>query len=399
VRRVLVINSGSSSLKWTLIDADSDKPLAKGLVERIGESEARHAWTADGRRCEHISPAMDDHEAALQEVVRVLVGLSDELLPDLGGLAGVGHRVVHGGARFGEPVRVSPAVKADIEACVPLAPLHNPPNLAGIVACERLMPTVPQVAVFDTAFHRTLPDRARLYALPAELAAEQGLQRYGFHGISHRYVSERAAAFLERPLSELRLITCHLGNGASLTAVQAGRSVDTSMGLTPLEGLVMGTRCGDVDAGLVLHLCRQLGVEATDKLLNRKSGMLGLSGRSNDLREIEEAAAGGDSAAEAALQVYCYRILKYVGAYAAAMGGVDALVFTAGVGEHSEVVRERVGSRLGWLGLAWDAERNLAAEGAGVVEVSAEGSRVRALVVPTNEELMIAREALGVLGS
>lgn len=394
---VLVINAGSSSLKWTLVDPDRNGTLAKGLVERIGSDQARHSWRVGAEKAERACPAAQDHTHALREVVTVLSGLPDSLLPELDALRGVGHRVVHGGASFSASARIDEAVLDGIRACVPLAPLHNPANLMGIEACERLIPGVPQVAVFDTAFHRTLPAKARLYALPRELADEQGLQRYGFHGISHRYVCERAALFLDRPASELRLISCHLGNGASLTAVDGGRSVDTSMGLTPLEGLVMGTRCGDVDAGLVLHLCRQLGADATDRLLNRGAGLLGLSGRSNDLREIEAAAAAGDEAAETALEVYCYRILKYIGAYTAALGGVDAVLFTAGVGEHSEEVRERVGSRLGWLGVTWDSTRNAAAEGRGVVEVSAAGSRVRALVVPTDEELMIARETLQVL--
>jgi acetate kinase len=366
VSRVLVVNAGSSSLKYQL--RDGGDVLARGLVERIGSSE------------------VPDHAAALSCALEDL-GSG----PGLDGLAGVGHRVVHGGGRFGGPVVVDDAAEAVIEELSPLAPLHNPPQLAGIRALRHLLPGVPQVAVFDTAFHLTMPASAATYALPADLAERYRLRRFGAHGTSHRYVTHRAAEHLGVEVGAVRLVTCHIGNGVSVTAVRDGRSVDTSMGLTPLQGAVMGTRSGDLDPAVVFALVRQAGmsVDEVDDLLNHRSGLLGLAGRS-DLREVEEASERGDAAASLALDVYAHRIRAYVGAYAAQLGGLDALVFTAGVGEHGAAMRARVLRGLEFLGLTLDAARNARSE----TVVSMDGSAASILVVPTNEELEIARQTL-----
>jgi acetate kinase len=365
--RVLVVNCGSSSLKYHLFDGDTT--VTKGTVERIGEPGG---------------PA-PDHDAALRQVLGDL---------DLTGLAAIGHRVVHGGLRFSAPTPIDDEVLAAIEELVPLAPLHNPPNLAGIAAARRLAPEVPQVAVFDTAFHRTLPPEAATYAIDSETARRHGIHRYGFHGTSHQYVSRCTAELLGRPLAETNVITLHLGNGASACAVAGGRSVATSMGLTPLEGLVMGTRCGDLDPGIVLHLHRAAGmpVEEIDQLLNHRSGVSGLCGV-NDMRELEARREAGDPAAALAFDVYCHRIRFYVGGYLALLGRVDAVTFTAGVGEHSPLVRAAALAGLERLGIAVDEERNRA----NATIISPGGSDVRVCVIGTNEELEIARQARGVL--
>lgn len=367
--RILVLNTGSSSIKYRLIEMDTEEVLAAGLVERIGE--------ADG---------VADHQAGLGQVFAAIEGSGE--------IAGVGHRVVHGGERFSAPTLIDDDTVAAIRELVPLAPLHNPSNLAGIELARSVFETVPQVAVFDTAFHRTMPPRAYRYALPRDLADRLGIRRYGFHGTSHAYVSRLAAAHLDKPAEQVNLVTLHLGNGASAAAVAGGRCVDTSMGLTPLEGLVMGTRSGDLDPGVVFYLHRQKGlsVDEIDGLLNRSSGMRGLTG-GNDLRRIEQRAAEGDAEAAEALDLYCYRIRKYVGAYAVALGRVDALVFTAGVGENSEGVRARVCAGLEPLGVALDPARN-ALRSTAPRTVSTDDSAVAVLVVPTNEELEIARQTL-----
>jgi len=367
---VLVVNAGSSSLKLSIVDPSTGARAAQRSVERIPPG---------------------GHQAALQ-------GALPELL-QAGGveLAAVGHRVVHGGERFTAPVELDDAVVAAIEEVVPLAPLHVPANLAGVAAARAVLPDAPHVAVFDTAFHAPLPNRARRYAIPQELADKHGIRRYGFHGPSHQYVAERAAEYLGSPLEELRVITCHLGNGASATAVEYGRSVETSMGMTPLEGLVMGTRSGDVDAGALLHLAREEGLDlqALDHLLNKQSGLAGLSGIGNDMRDIEEAAAGGDERCRAAQHAFCHRLRKYIGAYAAVMGGVDVIVFTAGIGENSAMVRHRTAQRLEFLGARLDEERNRTAgvsRDAPVAEISAPHARCRILVVKTDEAHAIARD-------
>ena len=392
---VLVINTGSSSLKYSLVDAESGDALGSGVVERIGESQAsaHHkgpAGEAD-QECE-----VDSHEAALRWALDAFASHGPAL--DEVGLDAVGHRVVHGGERFSDPVLVDDELVAAVEELVPLAPLHNPANLEGIAVARRLFPDVPHVAVFDTAFHHTLPEHAYTYALPRDWAKEHHLRRYGFHGTSVAFVSAEAARLLGKPLEECQLVVLHLGNGASATAVDGGRSVDTSMGFTPLEGLVMGTRSGDVDPALPGHLCRHLGwsIEEVDTMLNRESGLKGLIGF-NDFREIERLLGEGDPSAALAFDVYCHRVRKYVGAYYAVLGSLDAIVFTGGVGEKGVGVRRAVLAGLQRLGIEVDLERNGAA-GSNARDVSSDASEVAVLVVPTNEEWEIARQALQVVG-
>jgi acetate kinase len=370
---IFVVNTGSSSIKYQLIDLDTERPLASGLLERVGE------------------PGSDipDHESGLRTV---LGGLDPRIE-----IAAVGHRVVHGGARFPGPVRIDDEVESAIRDLSVLAPLHNPANAAGIAAARRAMPGIPHVAIFDTAFHATLSPAAYTYAIDAELAAEHGIRRYGFHGTSHKYVSERAAELLGRPIEELRMIVLHLGNGASATAVRGGRSIDTSMGMTPAQGLVMGSRSGDIDPAVLVHLHRVAGldVDQLDELVNRRSGLLGMTG-SGDMRDVQARAAAGDAVAEAALAVYRHRIRHYIGAYTAQLGGLDALVFTAGVGENNVLLRRRVLRGLEFLGLRVDDDRNELASREPRF-ISPEGAEVAVMVIPTNEELEIARQTASVL--
>ncbi len=364
---VLVINCGSSSVKYQVLNPEQASPLLDGKVERIGEEGRTHA-------------------SAVADVLKAVEGLKVDA---------VGHRVVHGGERFHQASLIDEDVLAAIEACVPLAPLHNPANLAGIRAAREALPNVPHVAVFDTAFHARLPRRARTYALDPALAAKHGFRRFGFHGPSHAYVSGLAAEHLGRPLNQLRVVSCHLGNGASCAAIELGHSVETSMGMTPLEGLVMGTRSGDLDPGVVLALAKAEGVERTDEILNRESGLAGLSGHGKDLRDIEAAAAEGDDRARLAIGVFAHRVRKYIGAYAAAMGGLDVVVMTAGIGEHSVSMRRRILQRLDFFGLLLDEDKNMDAKvsaDAPVAEIHADESGVKALVVATDEARMIARE-------
>ncbi|MBN9606200.1 MAG: acetate kinase [Actinomycetales bacterium] len=380
-----VVNAGSSSLKYRVLalpeggaEGAPGEILAEGLIDRIGV-----AGSGDS------APEVPDHDAALARMLADVAGIA---------IDAVGHRVVHGGERFDAPTLVDDGVEAAIEELAELAPLHNPPALAGIRAARRALPGVPQVAVFDTAFHRTLPPEAATYALDLDLARAHGVRRYGFHGTSYRYVAGATARFLGRPLADLRLVVLHLGNGASACAIAGGRSIDTSMGLTPLAGLVMGTRSGDVDPGALLHLARVagLGADELDALLNRRSGLLGLSGHA-DMREVVAAAEAGDERAELALGVMAHRARHYVGGYAAALGGLDALVFTAGIGENSPEVRTRIVGGLAALGLELDPGRNRGPE-RGPRDLSAEGARARTLVIPTDEELEIARQTLEVVG-
>ncbi|MET4583696.1 acetate kinase [Conyzicola nivalis] len=390
----LIVNSGSSSLKYQLIELDGEETLASGSIDRIGEATSSVGHTTAGEKHEKQLP-IADHTAAL----RVLTDAFAEYGPDLAFSPPVviGHRVVHGGSLFTGPTLVTDRVIADIDELSALAPLHNPANLAGIRAAAVIFAGVPQVAVFDTAFHQTLPPEAFTYAIDRELAARHKIRRYGFHGTSHKYVSEQAAVFLDRPIESLKTIVLHLGNGASATAIDGGRSIDTSMGLTPLEGLVMGTRSGDLDPAIIFHLHRQagLGFDELDSLLNRGSGLLGLTG-TGDMRDVQNAAAGGDSDAEAALAVWRHRIRHYVGAYVAQLGGLDALVFTAGVGENNALLRRRALAGLEFLGIEIDNDRNELASREPRV-ISPEGARVAVLVIPTNEELEIARQALSVV--
>lgn len=392
---VLVINSGSSSIKYQIIRMDTEEVLAKGLIERIGSEHGHAVHTgSDGEHQREL--AIPDHHAGF----RVMLDACAERGPDLSGnvLIVVGHRVVHGGARYFAPTIIDAAVEADIDDLSALAPLHNPANLEGIVAARQAFPDVPHVAVFDTAFHQTMPPAAYTYAIDAALANEYRIRRYGAHGISHKFVSEAAATFLERPLGEVNSIVLHIGNGASASAVRGGISVETSMGMTPLEGLVMGTRSGDIDPAVLIHLNRRAGMsfDELDDLLNRRSGLLGLAG-SADVRDIQHAAADGDQQAEAAIDVYCHRIKHYVGAYYAQLGRVDAIVYTAGVGENSADIRVRSLSGLETLGIEIDPSLNAENE-RGSRRISTVNSAVEVLVIPTNEELEIARQSLAVAG-
>ncbi|HAS09357.1 MAG TPA: acetate kinase [Acidimicrobiaceae bacterium] len=391
---VLVLNSGSSSLKYQLVDPEDGSRLAVGLVDRIGEASSTIEHDADGTTTERHA-TIGSH----QEALRTVIGLFAEVGPRLADahVLAVGHRVVMGGREFAGPALIDDDVLATIERLAPLAPLHNPANLAGIEVARELLPDVPHVAVFDTAFFHDLPAAAATYALDREVAEQHGIRRYGFHGTSHQYVSRTAAAFLGRDLADLRQIVLHLGNGASASAIAGGRPVDTSMGLTPLEGLVMGTRTGDIDPAVVLHLARSagMGIDELDALLNRRSGMRGLTGH-NDMREVHRLAADGDEAAGLGLDVYVHRLRKYVGAYTAVLGGLDVLAFTAGVGENDAEVRARVADGLDVLGIRVDPERN-AGRGDDARRISPEGAAVDVLVVPTDEEITIAHEAVSLL--
>jgi len=404
---VLVINSGSSSFKYQLIDMDAETVLAAGLVERIGQESGLASHTVFAAPAAGPAPTMldatyerelpiPDHTAGFAVMLEAFGenGPSLEARPPVA----VGHRVVHGGARFFEPTLITPLVEINIDELSVLAPLHNPANLAGIVAAKAAFPDVPHVAVFDTAFHQTLPAAAYTYAIDAELAASHRVRRYGFHGTSHKFVSEEAAAFVGRPLGQLKQIVFHLGNGASVTAIDGGRSVDTSMGLTPLEGLVMGTRSGDIDPAALFHLARRAGmsIDDLDDLLNKRSGLLGLAGVS-DMRDVQKGVERGDAAATLAFDVYIHRLRAYAGAYLAQLGGVDVISFTAGVGENAPAVRAGALATLGFAGVEVDAERN-AARGRGIRIISTDASRVTILVVPTDEELEIARQTLQVAG-
>ncbi|HEY9366741.1 MAG TPA: acetate kinase [Agromyces sp.] len=395
---VLVVNSGSSSLKYQLIEVESSETLASGLVERIGRGvgHARHRHEGPGN--DSLGSTWDaavevpDHEAAFAVMLEAFAAHGPSL--EAHAPIAVGHRVVQGGARFFEPTVITPLVKINIDELSALAPLHNPANLEGIEAAQRAFPDVPHVAVFDTAFHQTMPPAAYTYAIDRELAAKHRIRRYGFHGTSHRFVSRAAAAFLERPVEELRMIVLHLGNGASACAVAEGVSIETSMGMTPLEGLVMGTRSGDIDPAVLLHLERRAGLDADglDRLLNSQSGILGLSGHA-DMRDLVAAQAAGDEASTLALDVYAHRVRSYVGAYAAQLGRVDAIVFTAGVGENSPEVRALTLAGLEGFGVEVDAARNRE-RGSTARRISTDASKTTVLVVPTNEELEIARQTL-----
>jgi acetate kinase len=398
--KILVINCGSSSLKYSFYDTADEARYAHGLVERIG---------IDGTRLKHHGPKGEvkrelpqgGFPEAFKAMIAELTAKETGVIGSAGEVSVVVHRVVHGGEKFTEATLITDEVLTEIDALSPLAPLHNPVNVAGIRAMRRLCSAVPQVAVFDTAFHHTLPAYAYLYGLPYELYEQKAVRRYGFHGTSHQYVSGRAAQFLGRRPDELRLVSCHLGNGSSLCAIDRGQSVDTSMGFTPAEGLIMGTRSGDVDPGVIFFLERteRLSAAQSEEMLNHKSGLLGLSGISSDMREVLNAASEGHPRALVALQAYCYRVRKYVGAYVAALGGLDAVIFTAGIGQGSAEVRALALAGLECMGIVLDGERNRAARGFDeVCRISTDDSKVTVLVVPTDEERMMAREALGVVG-
>ena len=391
--KVLVINCGSSSLKYQLIDAQTEKALAVGLCERIG-IDGRLNHTPAGGEMVVINKDMPDHEVAVQMVLYELTDEKYGVISDLKEIDAIGHRVVHGGEKFASSVVINDEVMAAIEECNPLAPLHNPANLIGIRACQAIMPGVPNVAVFDTAFHQTMEPTAFMYGLPYECYEKYKVRRYGFHGTSHSFVSKRAIALAGLDPENSKVIVCHLGNGASVSAVKNGKSVDTSMGLTPLEGLVMGTRSGDIDPAIIEYLAHAMdkSLEEVMKILNKESGVYGLSGVSSDFRDLEKAADEGNKKAQLAQDVFGYRVAKYIGAYTAAMNGVDAIAFTAGLGENNGIMREHVCSFLGYLGVEIDKEKN-SVRGEETI-VSTPNSKVKVLVVPTNEELAIARETM-----
>ena len=393
---VLVINCGSSSLKFQLINSESEAVLAKGLCERIG-IDGRLTYQPAGGEKNVSEKAMPTHTEAIQFVIDALTDADTGVVKSLDEIGAVGHRVVHGGEKFAKSVVVTPEVKAAIAECNDLAPLHNPANLIGIEACESLMPGTPQVVVFDTAFHQTMPEKAYMYGLPYEYYEKYKVRRYGFHGTSHSFVSKRVAEIVGKPYNATKTIVCHLGNGASVSAVLNGESVDTSMGLTPLEGLVMGTRSGDIDPAIMEFIAKKenLDIAGIMNVLNKKSGVEGVSGVSSDFRDLEAAAKAGNKRAELAIDVFAYRVAKYVGAYTAAMNGVDNIVFTAGIGENCALVRTKVCSYLGYLGITIDEEAN-GKRGEEIV-ISTPDSKVKVLVVPTNEELAITRETVALV--
>ncbi len=397
---VLVINAGSSSLKYQLLNPASGELLAKGLCERIGiDGKFTYKPQVAGKQTlDAIDVAMPTHAEAIEAVLNALVDEKNGVIASMSEIDAVGHRVVHGGEKFASSVVITDEVMDAIYECNPLAPLHNPANLIGIRACQAKMPGVPMVAVFDTAFHQTMPPKAFTYAIPYEYYQKDKMRRYGFHGTSHRYVSQRCAEILGKPIEELKIVSCHLGNGSSITAVDGGKSVDTSMGLTPLAGLPMGTRSGDMDAGIMEYLMKQynLSMDEMMTILNKKSGVLGISGVSSDFRDLDDAAAEGNQRAALAVEVFAYKVRKMIGEYAAAMGGVDAVIFTAGVGENSADLRLRFVDGLQFMGISIDPEKNNFRGEERIV--SPEGSPVKVLVIPTNEELMIAKDTAELVG-
>ena len=394
---VLVINCGSSSLKFQLINAETEKVLAKGLCERIG-IDGRLTYQPAGGEKEKSDLAMPTHTEAIQFVIDALTNEKTGVVKSLDEIGAVGHRLVHGGEKFASSVVITDEVKKAVEECNDLAPLHNPANLIGVAACEKLMPGTPMVAVFDTAFHQTMPEKAYMYGLPYEYYEKYKVRRYGFHGTSHSFVSKRAAEVMGKSYDEVKTIVCHLGNGSSVSAVLNGKCVDTSMGLTPLEGLVMGTRSGDIDPAIMEFIAKKenLDIEGVMEVLNKKSGVFGISGGlSSDFRDLTDAMNAGDKKAKIAMDVFSYRVAKYIGSYAAAMNGVDAIVFTAGIGENAIPVREKVVSYLGYLGVTLDKEAN-GVRGEEIV-ISTPDSKVKVAVIPTNEELAICRETVALV--
>ncbi len=393
---VLVINCGSSSLKYQVINSDTEGVLAKGLCERIG-IDGRLVYEPAGGEKEITQSPMPTHKQAIQMVMDALVNEKTGIIKSLDEIGAVGHRIVHGGEKFAASAIITDEMIQAVEECCDLAPLHNPANLIGVRACQELMPNTPMVGVFDTAFHQTMPKEAYLYGVPYEYYDNYGVRKYGFHGTSHSYVSKRAAALLDKPYESLKTIVCHLGNGASVCAVKNGQSVDTSMGLSPLEGLVMGTRSGDIDPSAIEYIAKKehLDLAGVLNVLNKKSGVMGLSGVSSDFRDLEAAEEAGNARAATAQQVFNYRVLKYIGAYAAAMNGVDCICFTAGLGENNGVIRKQICDSLAFLGISINDEAN-SKRGEEIV-ISTPESKVKVLVIPTNEELAIARETVALV--
>ncbi|QDR80416.1 acetate/propionate family kinase [Sporomusa termitida] len=390
--KVLVVNCGSSSIKYQLVNMLDESVLAKGLVERIGLEGAVLTHQPEGKNKVIINADITNHSIGIKLVIEALTAAEHGVIDSMKEIAAVGHRVVHGGEKFADSVLITPAVMTVLEECIEMAPLHNPPNIMGINACAEIMPGIPQVAVFDTAFHQTMPKYAFLYALPYEAYEKYGIRRYGFHGTSHKYVSQQAAELMGEHVTNLRIITCHLGNGASIAAIKHGKCIDTSMGFTPLEGLVMGTRSGGIDPAIIPFLMKKenMTTDQVDNYLNKKSGVLGVSGVSSDFRDIEDAANSGNERSELALEMFAYRVRKFIGSYVAAMGGVDAIVFTAGLGENSISMRDKISNGLEYLGTRIDPDKNNVRGKA--QEISVEGAKVKIFVIPTNEELVIARD-------
>ncbi|RYL93785.1 acetate kinase [Sporolactobacillus sp. THM7-4] len=389
---IMAINAGSSSLKFQLLDMPAEKLITKGSVERIGLSDSMFTISVNGEKKQEVS-YIPNHEEAVRQLLEKLVSLN--IIHSLADIEGIGNRVVHGGETFNDSVLVTDEVIKKIESLSELAPLHNPANLVGIKAFREVLPDVPEVVVFDTAFHQTMESDAFIYSLPYNYYTDYGVRKYGFHGTSHKYVTIRAAELLERPIEELKLISCHLGNGASITAVKGGKSIDTSMGFTPLAGVTMGTRSGDIDPALIPYIMDKTGMNASEviNVLNKKSGLLGISGFSSDLRDIEKEAKKGNKRAKLAIDVFVERIHKFIGSYAAKMAGVDAIIFTAGIGEHSAMIRGRILEGLEFMGVYWDPERNRKVNGKETF-INAPQSPVKVMVIPTNEEVMIARDTV-----
>lgn len=397
--KILVINAGSSSLKYQLIDMETEKVLAKGLCERIGISGSKLNHTPAGKEKIVIEQDMKNHSDAIKMVLEALTNSEYGVISSMDEITAVGHRVVHGGEFFSKSVRIDDNVKKAVDQCTPLAPLHNPPNLIGIDACEKAMPGVAQVAVFDTAFHQTMPREAYMYALPYRLYEKYKIRKYGFHGTSHKYVAGEAAKMLNKPVEELKMISFHLGNGSSVTAINGGKSADTSMGFTPLAGVVMGTRSGVIDPAIVKFIAdhENLTLDQVDEVLNKESGVLGISGISSDFRDLETAEAEGNERAKLALDMFVYSVRKYLGNYVVNMGGVDAIIFTAGIGENTPAMREAILKNTEFMGIKIDPEKNEKAIRGVQMDISTPDSKVRVLVIPTNEELMIAKETQEIL--
>jgi len=396
--KVLVINAGSSSLKYQLIDMTDERLLAQGLCERIGiDGHIKHKPQLEGKQVFDADVSLPDHAAAIAIVLEKMMSPEYGVISDASEISAVGHRVVHGGEHFSASSLITAEVLQAIEDCIPLAPLHNPANITGITACKTVLGDIPQVAVFDTAFHQTMPEQAYTYAIPHKYYDDYKVRRYGFHGTSHSYVADRAAKMLGKPIEELKLISCHMGNGSSVCAIDGGKSVDTSMGFTPLAGLPMGTRSGDIDAGILAFIADKEGLDIHElvNMLNKKSGVKGVSGVSSDFRDLESAASEGNPRAQLALDLFHYSVSKLIGAYAVAMGGVDAVIFTAGIGENGIADREAICKNLGVLGIEMDTEKNKVR--GKETDATAAGSRGKVLIIPTNEELVIARDTVGIV--
>ncbi|MCM1320181.1 MAG: acetate kinase [Muribaculaceae bacterium] len=395
--KILVLNCGSSSVKYKLIDSESKEVLAEGGVEKVGLPDSFLKFKRPDGSKETIVVSMPDHKAAVANILNILTDEKEGVIKSMNEIDAVGHRVVHGMDKFNKSVLITPEVIEKIKECYIVAPLHNPANMTGIEAVTELLPEAPQVAVFDTAFHQTMPAKSYMYPLPWEAYSKYGVRRYGFHGTSHRYVSRRACEFLGLPYEDQKIITCHIGNGGSITAVEGGKSIDTSMGLTPTEGLMMGTRVGDVDPGALVYLMKQMNLDADGllKLINKQSGVLGITEVSSDMRDVEDAIAAGNERARLALDMYEQRIIKYIGAYTAEMGGVNIIVFTGGVGENQLVTREKVCKQLAFLGIDFNEQANNSR--GKEVELTNPGSKVRVVVIPTDEELMIAQDTAAIV--